>query len=54
MMHRREFITLVGGMMLAPSTARAQEPGRTYRLGDLHLSPRNHKRDRPHFAAMMD
>jgi putative ABC transport system substrate-binding protein len=41
MMHRREFITLVGGMMLAPSTARAQEPGRTYRLGDLHLSPRN-------------
>lgn len=31
-------------------TALAQEPGRTYRLGDLHLSPRN----APHNAALFD
>lgn len=34
---RREFITLVGGLVVAsPFTARAQEPGRTYRLGFLN------------------
>jgi putative tryptophan/tyrosine transport system substrate-binding protein len=44
-MRRREFVTLVGSLFGAvaasPFAARAQEPGRIYRLGDVHLSPRN-------------
>src|SRR5215475_10827237 len=34
-MRRREFIALMGGSVAWPFTARAQQPGRTYRLGCL-------------------
>ena len=41
---RREFVRSLGaltGAAVLPRAARAQEPGRIYRLGDLHLSGRD-------------
>jgi putative tryptophan/tyrosine transport system substrate-binding protein len=50
-MRRREFVPLLGGaIVIWAFGAMAQEPGRTYRLGDLSSSPRNG----PHFVAMFD
>jgi hypothetical protein len=41
-MRRRDFIKGITGFTATwPLLARAQEPARIYRLGDLHLSPPN-------------
>jgi putative ABC transport system substrate-binding protein len=40
-MRRRELLALLGSAAVAPFVARAQEPGRTYRLGALIPAPRN-------------
>jgi putative ABC transport system substrate-binding protein len=39
---RREIITLLSVATFAPLAARAQDIGRTYRIGALHLGSRNH------------
>lgn len=39
-MRRREFLTLLCSAATWPVVAQAQEPGRTYRIGSLHLFPR--------------
>jgi len=50
-MRRRDFIKGITISATAwPLVARAQEPGRIYRLGDLHLSPRT----APHNVALFD
>jgi putative ABC transport system substrate-binding protein len=47
-MRRREFITGVGSATVFPFVARAQETGRFYRVGSLHLAPW----DAPHHVAL--
>jgi putative tryptophan/tyrosine transport system substrate-binding protein len=49
-MRRRKFITLLGGAAAWPLAARAQQAGRTYRVGGLSAGPRNG----PAIVAMFD
>jgi putative ABC transport system substrate-binding protein len=50
-MRRRDFVSLLCSAAVAsPLGLRAQEPGRTYRLGSLQVNPRN----TPHLLAFFD
>jgi putative tryptophan/tyrosine transport system substrate-binding protein len=49
-MKRREFIALLGGALLPPSGASAQQVDRTYHLGFLSANPR----EAPQNMALLD
>lgn len=53
-MRRRDFIKLIGGAASWPLVARAQQPGRVYRLGALNISPRTTFYHRAFYEALKE
>jgi putative ABC transport system substrate-binding protein len=49
-MRRRDFIIFLGGAVVWPLAARAQEGGRTYQIGGLSAGPRG----APYWLAVFD